>query len=73
MTPCHVASRIMADQDIALQEAYHHREDKALLLRYAGAVGKTLDRHLQECPRCLSSNPNVEPTKPVLTYERRTR
>src|SRR3990167_8558429 len=52
MTPCPVASRIMADQDIALQEAYHHREDKALLLRYAGAVASALDRHLAACVFC---------------------
>ena len=52
MTPCPVASRIMADHDIALQEAYHHREDKALLLRYAGAVASALDHHLAACAFC---------------------
>ena len=68
MTPCPVASRIFQDWSEALREASspEHRDSEELLTSYAGAVGKALDRHLQECPVCLSSSPNVDPTESVL-------
>src|SRR3990167_5269089 len=70
MTPCPTASRIFQDWSEALREASspEHRDSEELLTSYAGAVASALDHHLQECPACLSSSHNVDPTQSDVPY-----